>query len=518
MVRPDGTIRWLADRGQFYPAANGDAPRGLGIAVDVTDRKQAEEARREKELELDKTEKLAKVGAWQWDPEVDEVIWSEELYRIAGLDPMQPAPSYKDHPKLYTAESWERLSRAVEESLRTGTPYELDLEMVRSDGTTRWLIGRGEANRDDNGRIVKLHGTVHDITERKQTEFALRESEERFRLVANSAPVMIWMADTDKLFTYFNKTWLDFTGHPISAELGNGWIDGVHAEDRKRCREIYYKAFDRRELFRMEYRLLRHDNEYRWISVTGVPRFNSEGSFAGYIGSCLDVTEQRRAVEALSDVGSRMIQAQEQERARIARDLHDDISQRLALTVIELDGIKTEISGSDPAVFDRVNELRNYTSEIAADVQTLSHQLHSPRLEHLGLVMAMRGFCQEYGEKYKLQIDFQCHDVPVHLPLDISLSLFRILQEAVQNGAKHSGTSRLEVQCWGTPEEIQLAVTDAGVGFDFEAATKGRGLGLFSMHERVRLVGGSISVDSKLLEGTVVRVRVPLKDLANVSS
>ncbi|MGC1423923.1 MAG: PAS domain-containing protein [Terracidiphilus sp.] len=518
VVRPDGTIRWLADTGRFYLAANGDPQRALGIAVDVTDRRHAEDARREKEAELEKTEKLAKVGAWKWDVETDTVIWSEELYRIAGLDPAQPAPSYKDHPRLYTVESWARLSRAVEESLRSGTHYKLDLEMIRPDGATRWVIGRGEAIRDDNDRIAQLHGTVQDITERKQTEFALRESEERFRLVSNSAPVMIWMSDTDKLCTYFNRPWLDFTGRPLSSELGYGWAEGVHTEDLKRCLEIYDRAFDRREEFRMEYRLLRHDLIYRWVSNTGVPRFNSEGSFAGYIGSCTDVTEQRLAVEALSDVGSRLIKAQEQERTRIARELHDDISQRLALTVIELDGIKSDISNSNLSAFNRVAHLRNYTSEIAADLQALSHELHSVRLEHLGLAVTMRGFCQEFGEKHKMRIEFRCHDLPGHLPGDISLCLFRVLQEAAHNAAKHSGTPRLDVQCWGTPDEIQLAVTDAGVGFDPEAAAKGRGLGLFSMSERVRLVNGSISVNSKLLEGTEVHVRVPVKAPTGASS
>ena len=240
--------------------------RGLGIAVDVTDRKQAEEARRQKEIELQKTEKLAKVGAWRWDPATDSVTWSEELYRIAAIDPAQPAPSYKEHPKLYTAESWERLSRAVEESLRTGTQYKLDLEMIHPDGTTRWVIGRGEAIRDAEGRIVQLHGTVQDINGAQASGSALRESEERFRLVSNTAPVMIWMSDTDKLCTYFNKPWLDFTG---SSTDGRTWETAGQREFYRRrsatCLETYIEAFDRREPFKMEYRLRASDGEYRWV-------------------------------------------------------------------------------------------------------------------------------------------------------------------------------------------------------------------------------------------------------------
>ena len=511
VLRPDGTIRWLADRGEFHLAANGDPQRALGIAVDVTDRKQAEAARREKEAELKKTEKLANLGAWQWDPETDTVIWSEELYRIAGLDSTRLAPSYKDHPKLYTAESWERLSHAVGESLRSGSHYELDLEMVRPDGTTRWVIGRGEVKRDDQGRIVQLHGTVQDITERKQAEGALRESEERFRSVANTAPVLIWMSDTDQRCTYFNKPWLDFTGRPLSAELGNGWAQGVHPEDWRRCLETYAKAFERREQFRMEYRLRGSDGKYHWILDIGVPRFNPDGEFAGYIGSCIDVTERKLAEEVLSSISSRLIEAQEQERTRIARELHDDISQRLAMAVIEIDGLRADISGSNSIVSNRIDNLRHYTAEIASDVQSLSHELHSPRLEHLGMAMAMRGFCTEFAEKNKLQIEFRCHDVPAHLPSDISLCLFRVLQEAIHNGAKHSHAERVDVQCWSTPGEIQLTVADAGVGFDFEVATRGQGIGLISMCERVKLVKGTISIASELHHGTEIRVRVPLQ-------
>src|SRR5262249_36990803 len=187
--------------------------------------------------------------------------------------------------------------------------------------------------RDISGRIVGASKIAH---ERTQAEQALRESEERFRLVANTAPVMIWMAGEDMLCNYVNSTWLEFTGRPTEAELGNGWADAVHDEDRNRCMETYNEAFHDRRTFQMEYRLRRHDGEYRWILDTGAPRFTPDGSFAGYIGSAIDVTEHKRAEELLSGFSRRLIDAHEKESTRIARELHDDIGQRMALLSIEL--------------------------------------------------------------------------------------------------------------------------------------------------------------------------------------
>src|SRR5215471_4568026 len=167
--------------------------------------------------------------------------------------------------------------------------------------------------------------------EHEQDAQVVRESEERFRLVANTAPVMIWMAGPDKLCNYVNQPWLEFTGRPLEAELGSGWAEGIHPEDSKACLARYVETFDRRGTFEMEYRIRRHDGEYRWIFDIGVPRFEPDGSFAGYIGSCLDVTERKQAEETLAAMGRRLIEAQEEERRWIARELHDDINQRLAL-------------------------------------------------------------------------------------------------------------------------------------------------------------------------------------------
>ena len=194
-------------------------------------------------------------------------------------------------------------------------------------------------------------------TDLKLLTSAMREGEERFRLVANAAPVLIWMSGPDKLCNYFNQPWLEFTGRPIELELGNGWAEGVHPEDLERCLDTSTKAFDGRESFKVEYRLRRHDREYRWLLGTAVPRFNRDGSFAGYIGSCIDITERKRGEEALASVSRRLIEAQEQERTRIARELHDDIVQRLALLAVELEQLHQDLPNL-PEIRSRIGELQ----------------------------------------------------------------------------------------------------------------------------------------------------------------
>jgi PAS domain S-box-containing protein len=345
------------------------------------------------------------------------------------------------------------------------------------------------------------------VEEHKKSEHALRESETRFRLVADTTPALLWMADAAKLCTYFNKPWLDFTGRSIDLELGNGWAEGVHREDLQRCMDTYTQAFDRREEFRMEYRLRRYDGEYRWILDIGVPRLNQDRTFIGYIGIGIDITDRKLAEAAVANVSRKLIEAQEQERTRIARELHDDVGQRLALLAIELEQLQQDLPTEGRS---RMGELQKQTSEIASDIQSLSHELHSSRLQYLGIAVAMRSFCNEFGAQQNLEIDFKTHDLPSPLPPDISLCLFRVLQEALHNSAKHSGVRHIEVQLWGTSDEIHLAVSDSGAGFDREGAKQSRGLGLISMEERLKLVKGTFSIESQPKRGTNLHARVPL--------
>jgi PAS domain S-box-containing protein len=346
--------------------------------------------------------------------------------------------------------------------------------------------------------------------EHEQSAHLLRESEERFRLVASTAPVMIWMAGTDRLFTYVNQPWLEFTGRPVEAELGNGWAEGVHDEDRRRCMEIYSQAFGSRQSFAMEYRMRRNDGEYRWILDNGVPRFNRDGSFAGYIGSCLDSTDRKLAEEALASVGRRLIEAHEEERTWIARELHDDIVQRLALLAIELARCDQQTVGSVADVHEYLQHARQRVADLGNDVQTLSHRLHSSKLEYLGLAAAAKSFCHELSEQKNVRIEFKHSDIPTAISKEISLCLFRVLQEALQNAVKHSSDQNFTVEVHGTKEGISLTVSDSGIGFDWQDAMNRRGLGLISMRERLRLVNGELSIQSEPGRGTTVLAHVRL--------
>jgi PAS domain S-box-containing protein len=344
--------------------------------------------------------------------------------------------------------------------------------------------------------------------EHQQAADVVRESEERFRLVANTAPVMIWMAGTDKLCNYFNQPWVEFTGRRLEAELGNGWVEGVHKEDLKRCLETYSQAFDQRQSFAMEYRLRRNDGEYRWILDIGVPRFNQDRSFAGYIGSCLDITDRKLAEEALATVGSRLIEAHEEERTWIARELHDDIVQRVALVTAELEQDQ-QAADATTGVNDHIGQALQRLADLGKDIQALSHRLHSSKLEYLGLASAVQSFCRELSEQRKVRIEFKQSDIPAVIPKEISLCLFRVVQEALQNAVKHSAAQDVTVEVHGTKEGINLIVSDSGVGFNWQDAMNRRGLGLISMRERLRLVNGELSIQSTPGRGTTVVARVP---------
>ena len=206
----------------------------------------------------------------------------------------------------------------------------------------------------------------------------------------------------------------------------------------------------------------------------------------------------------------RLIEAHEEERTWVARELHDDVNQRLALLAVTLDVVKLELPASAREALHQISEAREQVKDLGHDVQALSHRLHSSKLEYLGLASAGAAFCKEFSEGHEVQIDFSCEGVSKTLSKEISLCLFRVLQEAIRNATEHSSSRHFQVCIACVSDQIHLTVQDSGTGFDVDKAAKGSGLGITSMRERLKLVGGELSIESGPQKGTTVRAMVPV--------
>jgi PAS domain S-box-containing protein len=377
----------------------------------------------------------------------------------------------------------------------------------RCDSPTqrRWLeMTAVPLLRAEGGAIV----THLDVSAQKMNEIALRESEDRFRRMAEALPVAVWMAETDGQCSYVNQQWLQLTGRTFEQEAGAGWLESVHPDDRAETDAAFGLALNARQPFLTEYRLRRHDGEYRWLLDSGMPRYGSDGVFHGYVGGCIDITDRKNAEQALRDVNRRLIRAQEEERKRIARDLHDHISQQLALLAIDLQQISAAPPKSVDALREALQAAWGRTAEIATDVHAMSHRLHPSKMEALGLVATMRAHCRDVSRQ-GLAVTFFERNIPDQVPPDVSLCLFRVLEEAITNVSRHSGASEASVTL-DFDGQIALGVFDKGRGM----ANVGRlGLGLVSMRERIEELGGTLAITSRQGHGTMVRARVPMSGM-----
>jgi PAS domain S-box-containing protein len=348
------------------------------------------------------------------------------------------------------------------------------------------------------------------VRERKFAMLAFLKSEGRFRQFFETQPEWCYMISPDGIVLDVNPAACEALGYTREELIGKA-VSVIYApESHSKTRDLVEKWKQTGRLESEEMVVRTRDGERRVVLVNAGSVVDAEGNLLHSTSVHVDITERKRAEEALADMSRKLIEAQEQERARIGRELHDDINQRLALLSVEIHRMREASPVVDGELRNRMDELGERTSEISTVVQSLSHELHSSKLELIGLVPAMKGFCREFGAKHKVEIDFDHGGVQSIPSRDISLCLFRVMQEGLHNAVKHSGVNFFEVKLSGSPKEIRLTVRDLGNGFDPELIKDTQGLGLVSMQERVRLVNGTILITSKLHSGTEVNVSIPL--------
>jgi two-component system, LuxR family, sensor kinase FixL len=342
----------------------------------------------------------------------------------------------------------------------------------------------------------------------------LRESQQRMDLAARAANLGIWVRDLVRNETWATDEWRALLGFAKSERIDlNGFLQKLHPEDREAVSQTFAKALDRENGYETEYRVVLPEGRIRWIASRGRVEFDGDGKPVLMRGASLDITKRKQAEEAAHNLSGRLIYAQEVERMRIARDLHDDLSQSLALLSVEL-----EVFGqSQPARLVKIQEFSAQVKRLSSEVHRLSHDLHPAKLEQLGLVAAVRGFCKEFAAAHEMAIEFADRSVPRAIPEDTALCLYRIAQEALHNVVKHSGGTAARVELTMECSELRLTIADDGVGFDPETMRANGSLGLISMSERARFVHGLLSVKSHTGKGTRVEVRVPIAAVDNFS-
>ncbi|MGI8744962.1 MAG: PAS domain-containing sensor histidine kinase [Bryobacteraceae bacterium] len=382
----------------------------------------------------------------------------------------------------------------------------------------RGLMGIGAACFGTVFLIMRLRR--RDILESEEAAKRVRssdifeESDRLFRGMADSAPVLLWLADTAGRRFFFNKPWLQATGRPMEEQVGEGWFEGVHPEDVSHCRHRYNTAVRSCERFEADYRLITASGDYQWVQDFGVPRLGPDGEHLGYIGSCVDRTERKRVEKALHQLSGRLLELQDDERRRISRELHDTTAQNLAVLSMNLCVLKdaTKLLGQRPrqAVADSLSLAETCSQEI----RTLSYLLHPPLLDELGLVSALRAYAVGFTQRTNIQVELKIEQIG-RLPGEIETTLFRIVQEALTNVHRHSGSPKAEIRVVRDPKEVRLHVSDEGKGvppksLDLISEGANLGVGVAGMRERAIQLGGQLKIASSN-RGTTITAILPLR-------
>ena len=513
----DGRILWLEGRGQIILRPDGQIDHVIGVIYDVSERRATREALLLSESRLAKAQQLAHLAYWEWNPKSGEMVWSEELYRIYGVDKRSFAPSLEAGLSLTHPDDAARVRDDLARALAGERPVSQVSRIVRPDGAVRYLHTQEEVILDERGRPWRLVGAAQDITERRIAELRLRESEARFRAVFERAALGIGLIDLQGRFLSVNNAFLEMLGYGEAELRGKLMSELTHADDRKRSLELFREvATGRRESYRIEKRFQRKNGQYSWCRLTASLVQDPEGQPLYVAGMAEDITQRKEAEtrlqeseEKLRHLASKLMSAQEDERKRISRELHDELGQALLVLKLQAREIKKELPLEAQHLHEECEGMLTNLDQVVDKVRRLSHDLSPMIVEDLGLSAALQHLLGEFCKHNHLECEFQEIDIDDLFPVEAQVAIYRIFQECLTNIGKHSQASRMAVSMDRKPDRVSFIIQDNGKGYSAEARRRGRGLGLVAMEERARMVGGDLSVQSREGQGASISFEIP---------
>ncbi len=482
---------------------------GYQIAFGV-EKKRTEAALRENEERLRLATQTGKVGVWDWDIVANTVSWTPTVYTMHGLKPGEFDGSVDSFSALIHPEDREFVGKRIELALRGETPYEVEFRVPISDGSTNWLFTNGIVLRNADGQPIRMIGATVDITETKIAERELA----RVAAIVDSSRDAIVGKDLNGIVTSWNRGAERLFGYTAAEIIGRS-ITTVIPEDRL-DEETDILARLRRGEFIDHYETVRQhkDGTLIDVSLSVSPVADSSGRIIGASKIARDITEIRKTAAAIRDreIMSRLVEAQEAERHRIARDLHDHLGQQLTALRLKLESVRSKCNGNI-SLASEMEEIQKYASRIDMDINYLAWELRPTELDQLGLSDALGSFVREWSKTYGIEAEFHASkNNSYRLNPDLETNLYRIVQEGLNNILKHAEASSVSVLLEQRVGQIALIIEDNGIGFDPESDHNGSrrsGLGLVGMRERTALLGGTLEIESRPGDGTTVFVRVP---------
>lgn len=524
-VRADGSVQWIT--WDVRPWYSGDKIGGIVIATeDVTARVEAKNALHEREERSDQVIRLANFGIFDQDHRTGKVYWSPVMREIYGVGPDEPA-SLEGYIQLIHPGDREAVVMAIKQAHDPlgDDLYSMEHRLLYPDGSVRWVSFRSWTLFDNEGperRPTRTLGAMVDITKRKHAEEALKISERRFASFMDHLHGFAWIKDAQGRYLYVNRLFHE------SVLKGLDWKEKTAYELWPAEVAEQYESNDKKV---RESRLPLHtvapfilNGEIRHALVSKFPIVDHKGAPVLLGGVAVDITERKQAEEALhrnqlelhqqqvqlEELTSKLLAAQEHERQRIARELHDDVSQRLAALVLEVASLEHRPSAAPVELAQALGPLREQLEQLSDDVHQLAYRLHPSLLEHAGLRPAVEDHIHQVSRLTGLPIHLKILDVPNAVPLDQATCLFRVMQESVQNAMKHAQAKTVTVQLRGSSKGVGLSVIDDGKGFNpQDLRTHQQGLGLSSMEERLRQLRGFFRIQSQPAHGTKVCAWVP---------
>jgi PAS domain S-box-containing protein len=492
---------------------------------DITERKRAEEALKKSEGLHKEAQRVAHIGHWELDPDIGTPLWSDEIFRIFGLEADEGEPSFNEHDTYVHPEDWPLLNKAVRRAGTDGTPFDLVFRIVKPGGKMGWMHAIGTTSMDDEGNVTKLFGTAQDITVLRKAEEDLRESEEKYRSLVESTEDSIYLVDRECKYLYMNRMHLSRFGVKASQVIGKRYDDFHSKKETEGFKLMVNEVIKKSKSYRHVYESRRGGGHYlRTLSPVKDPerKTKSVTVVSKNITELIQVEEAlRQKNEALSRVhkqrkilSKRLIDLLENDRRQIAMELHDNIGQTLTSLKMDIEMIHGKLKPEQRALRARITEVQEKAIQAIKDVKNISRGLRPGILDALGLVPCLRELFSEIQRQMDIEIKFFSRDIPKRFAPEKEVAIYRIVQEALTNIIRNANAKNVFVNLVRKDENLSLSVEDDGVGFDLDKvmtfSKNGGPLGILIMQERAEQLGGEFTLESQPGKGTHVLVEIPL--------